>query len=315
MIDPIGPNAIIQDPDRLRKLTLLDIPFNNISFMDYARCRLGWVPETQEHLDRLDKGWPWKAKMANVLTLYKEVLMCKDFIEIRVPNHPKLIKAAAEYLCELAGITVIEAGVGEAAPVVDKITEPGNFPVPEVGPTKEQTKMQESFPEMPVPGAAEIPPIESTVSEVEQPSGLDSAAANTDASGMPWDARIHSSGKTTLKSGARKACWKYKKGITDAYIAEVEAELMGAAPTIGEMVVNEVPDLPVPEVAAALPTPSTFVELVQYKRSNTEWITPDIEETVMSTFGLESIRQVPEAAKGNPTLISEVYTMFEAMRG
>lgn len=305
MIDPIGPNAVIQDPVRLRKLTLLGIPFNDIRFMDYARRRLGWVPETQEHLDRLDEKWPWKAKMTNVLTLYKEVLMCKDFIEIKVPNHPKLIKAAAEYLCELAGITVVEAGVGAAlrsTPVVDNITEPDNFPVPEAT----------TAPDIPIP--AEIPPIDPAEDKL---IGGPVTVGNVDASGMPWDARIHSSGKTTLKSGARKECWKYKKGITNEFIAEVEAELMGEAPTVSEMVTNEakaVADLPVPTPIAE-PAPTSFVELCQYRRNNIEWITSDVELAVLSTFGLEDIKQVPEAARTNPTLITELYTVYEAMRG
>lgn len=42
-----------------------------------------------------------------------------------------------------------------------------------------------------------------------------------DARGFPWDARIHSQGKTIIASGA----WRDKKGVEDAVRAAVEAEL------------------------------------------------------------------------------------------
>jgi hypothetical protein len=54
-------------------------------------------------------------------------------------------------------------------------------------------------------------------------------AGDVDASGMPWDARIHAGTKTMMKSGKRKNCWKYKPGVSDEEKASVEAELMGNA--------------------------------------------------------------------------------------
>lgn len=45
----------------------------------------------------------------------------------------------------------------------------------------------------------------------------------TDAEGLPWDERIHSSNQKTKADGS----WHRKKGITDDYFEEIKAELMG----------------------------------------------------------------------------------------
>lgn len=43
-----------------------------------------------------------------------------------------------------------------------------------------------------------------------------------DAEGIPWDERIHSSGKTFLTEGG---CWKLKRGIDPVLVAKVKTEL------------------------------------------------------------------------------------------
>lgn len=245
--------------------------------------------------------------------------MCKDFIEIKVPNDEKLLKAVADYFNRLAyGCTHVATDVSQGEPVLLQ----GHTPTPESAAMKFfKEEMADTVPPTPEtvipaidPVASEIPPIDPAEDKL---IGGPVTVGSVDASGMPWDGRIHSSGKTTLKSGARKECWKYKKGITDAYIAEVEAELMDKVPTISEMVVNEakaVADLPIPTPAAE-PAPTSFVQLCQYRRNNIEWITPDVELAALSTFGLEDIKQVPEAARTNPALITDLHTVYEAMRG
>lgn len=72
------------------------------------------------------------------------------------------------------------------------------------------------------------------------------AGVALDSNGLPWDERIHASTKTQNKDGS----WKKLKGVDDATVAAVTAELkqlMGApAPTV------TAPSLP-PVTAPALP--------------------------------------------------------------
>ena len=59
------------------------------------------------------------------------------------------------------------------------------------------------------------------VAPVEQP-------VNIDTNGLPWDARIHASTKTTNADGS----WRNRRGVDKELIAQIEAELKsGAAPT------------------------------------------------------------------------------------
>jgi len=57
-----------------------------------------------------------------------------------------------------------------------------------------------------------------------------------DASGLPWDERIHASTKTRTA----KNLWTRRRGVDDALVAQIEAELRG-----------------VHQVAASIPDPST----------------------------------------------------------
>ena len=56
--------------------------------------------------------------------------------------------------------------------------------------------------------------------------------AETDVSGMPWDARIHAGTKTKKKDGT----WKARKGVPQPFFASVVAEIrpaVAAVPTSG----------------------------------------------------------------------------------
>ena len=81
-----------------------------------------------------------------------------------------------------------------------------------------------------------------------------------DSSGMPWDARIHSSGKTLLKSGKRNGLWRYKGGVDESVIAAVEAELNTASATA--VVETQLSATAEPTVAPpAMPTPPAPVTM------------------------------------------------------
>ena len=57
-----------------------------------------------------------------------------------------------------------------------------------------------------------------------EPAAPQGSAAETDASGMPWDARIHAGTKTKKQDGN----WKARKGVEKKYFASVVAEIRPA---------------------------------------------------------------------------------------
>jgi hypothetical protein len=69
--------------------------------------------------------------------------------------------------------------------------------------------------------------------------------ADLDAAGLPWDGRIHSSGK---KKNKGDELWTAKRGVPPALVVAVETELRAlmALPNVG----GNIPSIPVPGVAA-----------------------------------------------------------------
>lgn len=69
------------------------------------------------------------------------------------------------------------------------------------------------------------------------------ASVELDAAGLPWDARIHSRGKTKVAAGT----WTAKRGVDPSTVARVEVELrqvMGAPATSASVTVPAVPVAP-----------------------------------------------------------------------
>jgi len=66
-----------------------------------------------------------------------------------------------------------------------------------------------------------------------------------DANGFPWDARIHSSSRERVKDGT----WRKRRGVDDAVLTQVEAELRG------------VMSVPVPPVSHGSPIPQVIAEI------------------------------------------------------
>lgn len=95
-----------------------------------------------------------------------------------------------------------------------------------------------------------------------------------DAAGVPWDERIHTSTKSTLKDGT----WRRKSKIDDAFYDEVLAEITGAeqaapvdappappAPPSGETeeIATDTPDAPAPPAPPSSEPGDPFVDLVR----------------------------------------------------
>ena len=66
-----------------------------------------------------------------------------------------------------------------------------------------------------------------------------SEGATLDSKGVPWDTRIHGSGKTFMKSGPRVGQWKLARGINPELVATVENELLHVVATPGAVNYSE----------------------------------------------------------------------------
>lgn len=71
-----------------------------------------------------------------------------------------------------------------------------------------------------------------------------------DSSSLPWDARIHSLSSDGSKPTNANGTWRRKRGVDDATVAAVEAELRGAEAPVDTVV-------PPPPVTDAVPPPPT----------------------------------------------------------
>lgn len=111
---------------------------------------------------------------------------------------------------------------------------------------------------VPLPHAANIAP---PAAHVVHHTASHASGVALDSAGLPWDGRIHSREKTVIKDGT----WKYKRGVDDATIAQVEAALRAlmAIPAGTPHVSAPAPldpagtaSAPQPIVPAAVPTPA-----------------------------------------------------------
>lgn len=98
---------------------------------------------------------------------------------------------------------------------------------------------------IPTPPSVPSPPAANTAppaAHAAHHTANHAAGVELDTNGLPWDGRIHSREKSKIKNGT----WKYKRGVEDATIAEVEAALRN---------LMAIPATPSAPVAAPVPTP------------------------------------------------------------
>lgn len=106
--------------------------------------------------------------------------------------------------------------------------------------------------------AAIVPP---PAAPAAPPTAPPAASGERDSKGMPWDGRIHASSKAKVADGS----WRYKRGVDDAVIAPIEAEIRatlaapavavgGAAPAFGAHPFQQ-PEQPAPVVAPPAAAP------------------------------------------------------------
>lgn len=153
-----------------------------------------------------------------------------------------------------------------------------------------------SAPTPPAPPAAPVPPAPAT-----------SGAVELDKAGLPWDERIHSSSKNFIADGT----WRRKRGVDDALVATVEAELRGLAAAPAQSVPTPAPVAPAAPVpvnsGAAAGALSTFPELTQWLLGLTKagTISPTDVQLAIMGCGVEGVNMLPHL-NGRPDLIPQV---------
>lgn len=115
----------------------------------------------------------------------------------------------------------------------------------------------------------------------------------TDASGMPWDARIHSGGKAVIADGT----WKKKRGVSAQLVAQVEAELRAVSPSAPAPA--EVP--PPPPATPAVPQAANVPPPPPAPAAATVAVPPPPVSTAPSTAGNDLVTLSQAVATGQIT--------------
>lgn len=108
------------------------------------------------------------------------------------------------------------------------------------------------------PAVSSIPSAATPPAETAAPS----ANVEIDARGFEWDQRIHSAQKTKNNDNT----WRYKRGLTDPVIKEVESRMVRHSVAAAPVAAQVTETLPVPQQTVSAPAPAplpTPVAVVQ----------------------------------------------------
>lgn len=81
-------------------------------------------------------------------------------------------------------------------------------------------------------------------------------ATTVDSDGTPWDARIHSGGKTFMTSGPKAGTWKLIRGVDKNLVEQVKAELLQGEESVIEVAPVVVPPVETPVAVAPVVAPA-----------------------------------------------------------
>lgn len=90
------------------------------------------------------------------------------------------------------------------------------------------------------------------VASAPVPSTAPAQALDLDADGLPWDGRIHASTRSKIQAGT----WKVKRGVDDAVIEQVKAELRAV---LGNVACGAIPTTAAASSIAPQPAPTAAV--------------------------------------------------------
>lgn len=139
-------------------------------------------------------------------------------ITVEGKNLAEFKKNVQEFNDELNGVNVINVSA-------DKLT------VENIKPSEiEELPANDSF-ETPDPTPTVVAPIkEEVIVPAVAPAAVVNTSTELDAAGLPWDGRIHSSGKTKSVS---KGTWNKKRKTPAELVAQIEAELRNGVVAAG----------------------------------------------------------------------------------
>lgn len=143
-------------------------------------------------------------------------------IELSGEASPRELRALAAAVAVLLGDASVSAIVTSLVAAVPS-GSPGAPAVQHVPPPPPEPDLAPPVSVVPTEPAA-LPPIPAPASGIVDGNPAPApapAGVVVDASGLPWDARIHASTKSTTKDGK----WTKKRGVADELVAHVEAEL------------------------------------------------------------------------------------------
>lgn len=148
------------------------------------------------------------------------------------------------------------------------------------------------------------------------PSGLPGAATapptvdpnvRVDSEGLPWDERIHSSGKTFYKSkaanGAPKGAWKLKKGVAAVDVAQIKTELAGGA-AAGTAAPTVTPSTPPGETTEQCADIYTWASLVE--KATAKGVTPEAMAAACQKYNVPGIIELQDQALLIPAVGKEL---------
>jgi hypothetical protein len=216
---------------------------------------------------------------------------------VRIVIEAETATEALEQARELGSVQSVTASVSIAektVPVQRDEMPPGGYDTPD----------------NPLAAAIEALPAPSP-STPEPPPEPPTAAAELDARGIPWDARVHAGNKAISKTTGN---WKKRRRVDPAELARVEAELQGATPppvTSGATppppavpTAGAAPPPPPAEAPGTEPPPATFQELMRLAKER------DVDIAVLNAHVVAvsggTVQQIA-LAHDKPAYIQAVY--------
>ena len=128
--------------------------------------------------------------------------------------------------------------------------------------------------------------------------------AELDENGVPWDARIHSSGRTFYKSGENKGLWTRKRGVDPEYHEQITQELLTMGVPTPQDTEDEDPAPLTTEPTAPTAPPSMFdapeksrdLQRVEYqqKRYNAVYGDRTFAQYILAPCGVETVEDLKE---------------------
>ena len=153
-------------------------------------------------------------------------------IELRVTNPHELPESAIQGVIDyLKGFLVA--------------TEQYVPPAPTVAPIR---LLEQSTPPVVVP-INPVPPVPVATTAPVNPFAPTAAGIDVDASGLPWDGRIHASTRVKVEDGT----WRKRRGVSDETVAAVTAELKKTMGLPSTIIAPPPAVVLVPSVATAAP--------------------------------------------------------------